>query len=256
MVAMAGRDGQRRGRRNVRGGRRKSDGPCHHPGPVPSHPSVESSHPEDPRIADLLRRAGAGDRSAAGELFELFRGRLSRMVELRLDARLHGRLSASDVIQEAYLEALRRLPDYLEKPSMPFFLWLRFIAGQKLLALHEHHLGVKMRDPRREVSLDVGATATPNSETLAARLVGSLSTPSEAAMRAERKNRLREALERMDPIDREVLALRHFEHLTSAEAARVLGITESAARQRHLRAAIRLKEILKGMPGGRDEGWN
>ena len=85
---------------------------------------------------------------------------------------------------------------------------------------------------------------------LAARLLGHLTRPSEAAIRAETKLRLQEALNGMDPVDREVLALRHFEHLSNAEAARVLGIKEAAAGKRYLRALERLREILAQIPGG------
>ena len=123
---------------------------------------------------------------------------------------------------------------------MPFFLWLRGIAGNKLLELHRHHLGTPMRDAGREVSLYRGALPEASSAALAARLLGRLTRPSEAAIRAEAKLRLQEALNAMDPIDREVLALRHFEQLTNAEAAQVLGITEAAAGKRYIRALERL----------------
>jgi RNA polymerase sigma-70 factor (ECF subfamily) len=133
---------------------------------------------------------------------------------------------------------------------MPFFLWLRGIAGNKLLELHRRHLGTQMRDAAREVSLNRGGLADSTSAALAARLLGDATGPSEAAVRAEARARLQEALNRMDALDREVLALRHFEQLSNAEAAQVLGIQERAAGKRYLRALKRLKEILAGMPGG------
>jgi RNA polymerase sigma-70 factor (ECF subfamily) len=172
------------------------------------------------------------------------------MVALRLDHRLQGRFDASDVIQEAYLEASRRLADYLKQPNMPFFLWLRFITGQKLLELHRYHLGAQARDAGREVSLYRGSLPETTSAALAAQLLGHLTRPSEAAIRAETKVRLQEALNRMEPLEREVLALRHFEHLSNAETAQVLGIQESAASKRYLRALKRLKDILTSTPGG------
>lgn len=198
----------------------------------------------------LLERAGAGDPGALGELLERHRERLHLMVRLRLDRRLQGRLDASDVLQEAYLEAAERFAGYLRAPDMPFFLWLRFLTAQRLLILHRQHLGVKARDAGREVSLDRGATPEASSAALAAQLVGHRTTPSQAAMRAELRARLEQALAAMDPIDREVLALRHFEQLTNAETARVLGLRESAASQRYGRALLRLKEMLAGLPGG------
>ena len=172
------------------------------------------------------------------------------MVALRLDRRLQGRVDASDVIQEAFLEASTRLPDYLRQPDMPFFLWLRFLTGQKVMELHRRHLGAQMRDAGREISLYRGSLPEASSVALAAQLLGHDTRPSEAAIRAERKIRLQEALNSMDPLDREVLALRHFEQLTRAETAQVLGIEEAAAAKRYVRALKRLKEILAGMPGG------
>jgi RNA polymerase sigma-70 factor (ECF subfamily) len=175
------------------------------------------------------------------------------MVALRLDRRLQGRVDASDVIQETFLDALARLPEYLRQPSMPFFLWLRFLAGQKLLELHRHHLGAQMRDAGREISLYRGSLPRASSAALAAQLLGRETRPSEAAIRAERKIRLQEALNSMDPLDREVLALRHFEQLNNAETAQALGLGESAASKRYIRALKKLKEILTSLPGGKEE---
>jgi RNA polymerase sigma-70 factor, ECF subfamily len=136
---------------------------------------------------------------------------------------------------------------------MPFFLWLRFLAGQRLVDEHRKHLGAAGRDAGREISLYRGALPETSSAALAAHLLGRLSTPSQAAMRAERKIRLQEALDSLDPVDREVLALRHFEELSNTEAAAVLGLDKSAASKRYARALIRLKEILASMPGGLSE---
>jgi RNA polymerase sigma-70 factor (ECF subfamily) len=199
---------------------------------------------------ELLRQARAGDQRALNNLFTQHRERLQLMVRLRLDRRLQGRLDPSDVIQEAYIEALERFADYVQDPDMPFFLWLRFLTAQKLLVLHRRHLGAHMRAAGREMSLYRGALPEVSSAELAARLLGHHTTPSQAAMRAERQIRLQEALNSMDPLDREVLALRHFEQLTNSETAKVLGLRESAASQRYARALLRLKEILTSLPGG------
>ena len=198
----------------------------------------------------LLERAAQGDKESWGALLTRHRERLRRLVAFRMDQRLQGRVDPSDVIQEACLEAAAALSEYLRRPAMPFFLWLRGITGNKLLELHRHHLGTQMRDARREVSLHRGASPESTSAALAARLLGHATRPSEAAIRAEAKVRLQEALNGMDALDREVLALRHFEQLSPAETAQVLGITKKAAGMRYLRALKRLKEILSDLPGG------
>jgi RNA polymerase sigma-70 factor (ECF subfamily) len=172
------------------------------------------------------------------------------MVTLRLDQRLQGRIDPSDVLQETYLDAAAGLTDYQRNPTLPFFLWLRLLVGSRLSKLHRHHLGTQMRDAAREVSLYRGALPEASSAALAAQLLGRECRPSEAAARAELKIRLQEALNGMDAVDREVLSLRHFEQLTTAEAARVLGISEAAAGKRYIRALMRLKTILTQMPGG------
>jgi RNA polymerase sigma-70 factor, ECF subfamily len=202
---------------------------------------------------ELLEAASAGNREKWGALLARHRDRLRRMVALRMDRRLQGRIDPSDVIQEACLEASNRFSEYLKNPTMPFFLWLRFLTGQKLLELHRTHLKAQIRAVGREVSLYHGSLPETTSAALAAHLLGHLTRPSEAAIRAEMKIRLQEALNSMAALDRETLALRHFEHLTNGETARVLGIEERAASKRYLRALKRLKEILVSMPGGLGE---
>jgi RNA polymerase sigma-70 factor (ECF subfamily) len=199
---------------------------------------------------ELLRRAGGGDAAAVAELFARYRDRLRQMVRLRLDRRLQGRIDPSDVLQEAYLVLARRLPEYTARPSMPFFLWLRVLTGQKLVDVHRQHLGAKMRDADQEVSLHRGALPQMSSVSLAAHLLGRLTAPSRAAVRAETRLRVQEALNQMDPIDREVLTLRHFEMLTNEETAQVLGIKKSAASGRYLGALRRLKHSLGGLFDG------
>jgi RNA polymerase sigma-70 factor (ECF subfamily) len=196
----------------------------------------------------LIEGAIRGEAESLGELLQAHRGRLHRMVALRLDRRLQGRIDPSDVIQEASLEAAQRLSEYVRNPAMPFFLWLRLITGQRLQILHRRHLGAQMRDAGREVAMCRGALPEATSVALAAQLLGHDTRPSEAAVRAERKNRLLEALDSMDPLDREALALRHFEQLTTAEAAQVLGISPAAAGKRYLRALERLRDLLTQGP--------
>lgn len=198
---------------------------------------------------ELLRRARAGDEAALGALFVRYRDRLRRMVRLRLDRRLSGRIDTSDVLQDAYLDVARRFPEYAAAPTVPFYIWLRALTGQRLIDLHRRHLGAEMRDAGREVSLYHGALPTASSASLAQQLLAGLTSPTQAAIREEMQLRLQEALNRMDPIDREVVVLRHFEELTNAEAAEVLGIEPPAASKRYIRAIRRLKAILDAVPG-------
>jgi RNA polymerase sigma-70 factor (ECF subfamily) len=198
----------------------------------------------------LLEQAVQGNPQGLGTLLAKHGDRLRRMVALRMDRRLQGRIDPSDVIQETYLEASVRLAEYLRDPSMPFFLWLRFLAGQKLVTLHRHHLGVQMRAAGQEVALCRGPLPDASSAALAGQLLGHDTRPSEAAVRAELKIRVQDGLNSMDPLDREVLALRHFEQLSRAEIAHLLEISEAAAGKRYIRALERLKRVLGRSPGG------
>jgi RNA polymerase sigma-70 factor (ECF subfamily) len=197
----------------------------------------------------LVERARAGDRAALNEIFTRHRQRLRHMVEMRLDWRLQARIDASDVIQDAFLQAAARLDEYFRNPTLPLFLWLRLVVGERLMKLHRHHLGAQMRDAGREVSLYRDALPAASSAALVAQLLGKHTSPTQAVLRAERMLRLQEALNALDPIDREILSLRHFEELTRAETAVVLGIEEAAAAKRYVRAIKRLKEMLSHMPG-------
>ncbi len=212
--------------------------------------------PTDPRTDDeLLDAARAGDEAALAALVERHRGRLERMVRLRMDRRLQGRVDPADVVQEAYLALRVKFPQYLADPRLPFFLWLRLEVGQKLVDVHRFHLGAQIRAVAQEVSLHRGALPQVTSLSLAEQLLGKLTTASHAAMRAELKIRVQEALNSMDPQDREVLVLRHFEELSNGETAQVLGIKPSAACNRYVRALKRLKDVFQGMPGGIEGIW-
>jgi RNA polymerase sigma-70 factor (ECF subfamily) len=204
---------------------------------------------EDFATTDLLSRAQRGDRDALNELLVQYGDRLKRMVRLRLDRRLQGRIDESDVLQEAFLEVAGKLDDYLAEPKAPFYLWLRTLTGLKLAELHRRHLGTQLRDANREVSIYRGALPETNSLSLAAQLLGKFTSPSQAAVKAERRMKLQEVLNSMDPVDREILALRHFEQLSNAETAQVLGMSESGATARHVRALKRLRTLLEQSPG-------
>jgi RNA polymerase sigma-70 factor (ECF subfamily) len=195
----------------------------------------------------LVERARGGDDAAAGEALVRHRSRLRRMVEARLDRRVRGRVDPSDVLQDGFVDAVARFSGYLAEPKLPLFLWLRLVVGERLAKIHRDHLGAQVRDATREVSLYSGPMPAASSAALAAHLLGNETSPTQAAVRAERLLRLQEALNALDPLDREILSLRHFEELTHAEAARVLEIQEAAAAKRYVRALKRLKDVLSAL---------
>jgi RNA polymerase sigma-70 factor (ECF subfamily) len=197
--------------------------------------------------ASLLRRCRQGDEAAWGELLLQHQERLMRMIQLRIDPRLRGRIDPADVVQESFLQASKRREEYFDQSDLPFFVWLRLLTVQKLAELHRHHLGVKARDAGRDVSL-FSPAAPATSAVLAAQLLGQTTTPSQDVAREEIEQRVRDVLESMDEIDREVIALRNFEQLSNLEAASVLGIGASAASSRYIRALKKLKDVLSDMP--------
>ena len=208
---------------------------------------------EETEYDPLIQRALAGEEAALAELFDEHRPRLRRMVDLRMDHRLHARVDASDVLQEAYLDLAQELPQYAKQPKFPFFLWLRLVTGQRLAKVHRKHLGAAMRNVDLEVSLYRKAMPQVSTFFLASRLMGQFTSVSQRAIRAEMQVKLQEVLNSMDPNDREIVALRHFEELSNQEIAQVLEITESAASTRHMRALVRLREALERIPGFKTE---
>ncbi len=185
------------------------------------------------------------DVSELARVLELERPRLEQMLELRLHPRVAGRIDAEDILQDTFLEASRRLEEFhRSKPFSSLFLWLRFLAVQRLHQEHRRHFGAH-RDAAREVSIFRSGIPDASSVVLAARLVGHFTSPSNAAARAESKLRLEDAINRMKPLDREILALRHYEGLTSVEAAQVLELEEDTARKRYLRALRRLSALIE-----------
>lgn len=195
------------------------------------------------RLAEeaLVTSARGGDRVALGELFGQWRPRFERLIALRLDPHLRGRLDPGDVLQEAWLDVERRFEAWVAAPDMPLFLWVRFLTVQKLVELHRRH-GAQQRDARREVPIHAGPSASTAS--LAERLAGSFSSPSQGFARDELLAKVNTALASLDDIDREVLVLRHFEELPNNEVATVLGLTPQAASNRYVRALRRLREVL------------
>jgi RNA polymerase sigma-70 factor (ECF subfamily) len=196
-----------------------------------------------PDTEELLRQASQGDRAARDGLLARHRGRLRQMVAWRLDRRLAARVDPSDVVQEVLAEADRKLGRYLRERPLPFFPWLRQLAGEHLVALHRRHVRARGRSVLRE---EPGALALPDESAaeLAARLVTSATSPTQQALRQEARARVRWALEQLPERDREVLVLRHLEQLPVADTAEVLGVSAGAVKVRHLRALERLRALL------------
>jgi RNA polymerase sigma-70 factor (ECF subfamily) len=191
----------------------------------------------------LVAAAAAGDAAATERLLQRHRDRVRRAIALRLDRRVAGRIDASDVLQETYLEAARRLPDYLRRRDMPFDLWPLWLAREQVLTCHRRHLGADRRDVRREV----GPLPQEASAVFVRGLVGKTSSPSRHASTAEAAEKLRRALERLDDDERDLILWRHFEQLSNGDAARLLGIREPAASKRYVRALERLRVVLLDM---------
>ena len=209
---------------------------------------------EDELISpELVDHMIHGDEQALGEVFSLCRPRLWRMVNFRLDHRLQGRVDADDILQEAYLSAAQRLQHFVQEGTRSAFIWLRLIVSQTLVDVHRRHIGTQKRDASRDFSIERGWTSESTSMSLSFHLLGHLTSPSQAALRAELSQQLDAALVSMNEIDREVLALRHFEELSNSETAQVLQISEQAASVRYIRALARLKHVLSAIPGYKEE---
>jgi RNA polymerase sigma-70 factor (ECF subfamily) len=196
----------------------------------------------DDELTPILRLAAAGDSEALHYLMERFRKPLSRMVERRMERQMKTRVDASDVIQDSYLEAWKHLAEYVANPVLPFVVWLRQIVSQQTVAAYRTHVVAQMRSAHRETSID--RAATDESNILAEQLAGPIESPSADAIREERRAILAETLNAMEPDEREILTLRHFDGLNSVESAEVLGISPAAASKRYIRAIKRLQGLL------------
>jgi RNA polymerase sigma-70 factor (ECF subfamily) len=196
---------------------------------------------EPSQTTGLLERLRAGDRAALADLFDYYRSRLQKMVRLRMDTRLAGRLDASDVLQEAFLDADRQVQGYLRQPRVAFYVWLRGLAWERMLNLQRQHLGAQCRAVGRELSLPAESSAL-----LARSLLARGPSPSEALLQEELRQRLQRALSKLEPDDRDVILMRHYENMTNGEVAQALGLGDSGATMRYGRALFRLKEIRVG----------
>jgi RNA polymerase sigma-70 factor, ECF subfamily len=201
-----------------------------------------------PDTDQLLDEAADGDAAARQQLLARHRGRLLKMVAIRLDPRLAARVDPSDVVQEALAQADRKLDDYLHDRPVPFYPWLRRIAWERLVKCHRRHTA-RRRDVAREAAAPLLSDASVRE--LAAHFLARGSSPSRLAERRELIVRARSALEQLPERDREVLVLRYLEHLSTAETAAVLEITPGAVKLRHLRAIDRLRDLMGN--GAEDE---
>jgi RNA polymerase sigma-70 factor (ECF subfamily) len=201
---------------------------------------MNSSFADSSETARLLEQVSRGDRHAFGPLFQRHQDELRRVIELRLDRRLRSRLDPSDVVQETQLEAYRRIDDYLHRRPMPFGLWLRKTAQERLLKLREQHLLAARRSVEREL-----LPPEQTSLDLVRRMMAKGPTPSQSAMAKEHAARVREALGRLAEPDREILMMRHLEKLTNADIACILSMTPAAVSKRHARALLKLEKLLR-----------
>lgn len=198
---------------------------------------------------DRIERVRNGDAQALAEAFDAYRARLIRTARFRLDPRLLGRVDADDILQEAYVNASKRCTRVEGDNEHALFIWLRLIVLQTLADVHRRYFATRKRDVAREVPLHAGGgSAATTSLSMACCLLASITSPTRVVRRAEAMKRLEAALESMDEIDREVLALRHFEELANHEVAVVLGIEQKAASIRYVRALRRLKSIMSQTP--------
>ncbi|MBT5018601.1 MAG: sigma-70 family RNA polymerase sigma factor [Planctomicrobium sp.] len=203
--------------------------------------------PEHEVTQELVRAVAAGDENAVNDLMNRHRDALRRLVHFRLDRKISGRVDASDVVQDVLIEANRRLKDYVADPSMPFHLWVRQLAKDRMIDLHRRHHAQK-RSVDREQPLQGRKFGDRSSLDLAAQLSDQELTPAAATIRKELEERFLEALDQLDESEREIVVMRHVEHLGNGEVAEALDLSPAAAGMRYLRAIRRLKSVLTDPP--------
>ena len=209
--------------------------------------------PDSSETQELLDRAKRGDERAVNALFDRHREAVRRLLHLRMDRALAARVDASDIVQDVLIEANRRLSNYLaNENAMPFHLWLRALARDRLIDTHRRHRVAGRRSVDREQRLGAGAYGDRSSLDLAAALRDSEPTPAAAALRNELELRFQSALDQLDEVDREVIMMRHFEHLSNREVAQALNLSDAAAGMRYLRAIRRLRTVLGESPSQSD----
>ncbi len=207
-----------------------------------------SSSGQSPEVTQvLLDRVRKGDAAAVDGLLARHRDAIRRLIAARMDRGVQSRVDASDIVQDVMIEANRRLVDYLANPAMPFRLWLRHMARDRLIDAHRRHRVAASRSVDREVSMHEAEPGEGIAPTVAAAMVDRELTPAAAATWGELQRRFAAAVEQLDEVDRQIVLLRHFEHLSTAEAAELLGLSKPAAGMRYLRAMRRLRSLLDGV---------
>ena len=201
--------------------------------------------PEGDETQNLLAEVRDGDAEAVNSLINRHRDAVHRLVRMRIDQAIAARVDASDVVQDVMLEASQRLGDYLQDPVMPFHLWLRQLAKDRLIDMHRRHRAAKKRSVDREQAVTSLAHDDQSAADLAQLLEDAELTPAAATVRREMEQRFLEAVNQLSDSDREIIMMRHFEHLSSAEVAQALEIRTAAAGMRYLRALRKLTDVLQ-----------
>lgn len=202
--------------------------------------------PEQEKTQELLEQARQGDDEAINALIDRHRNALRHLVRMRLDRKIQRRVDVSDVVQDVLIEVNRRLKTYLENPVMPFHLWIRHIARDRIIDAHRRHRGSAKRSVDKEQAMVIPGGFDQSSIILAAQLVDREKTPAASTMEKELARRVEEAITELDDVDAEVIVMRHYEQLTNQEIAQALELTEPAASMRYLRAVRRLRDMMQG----------
>lgn len=197
---------------------------------------------------EILTRLKQGDESALTELYDNYRSRLKRMIDLRLDRRIQKRIDSSDVLQESFIDLAKKLPDFANKNLSPY-VWLRLVVNERILDIHRKHLFADKRNVRREANFKSRQVHDATSFSLACALLGDDTSVSEKVAREERQKVLMEKLEELEENDNEIILMRTFEQLSNDETAEILGLTKYAASKRYIRALKKLKQLLSTIPG-------
>jgi RNA polymerase sigma-70 factor (ECF subfamily) len=201
--------------------------------------------PEQEKTQELLEQARTGDDDAVNQLIDRHRNALRHLVRMRLDRKIQRRIDVSDVVQNVLIEANRRLKTYLENPVMPFHLWIRHIARDRIIDAHRRHRGSAKRSVDREQAMVIPGGFDQSSIILAGQLIDGEKTPAARTMEKELARRVEMAISELDDVDAEVIVMRHYEQLTNQEIATALELTEPAASMRYLRAVRRLRELIQ-----------
>lgn len=199
--------------------------------------------PNSEETQELLQSAKRGNDDAVNNLLERHRNAIRKMVQMRMDKAVAGRVDASDIVQDVMLDASQRLSEFIQKSPMPFHLWLRQLAKDRLIDAHRKHRGAQRRSVDKEQRLNV-QYADQSSLNLAAQLQDYELTPAAATLRKELEQRFLQALDQLEDDDREIIIMRHQEHLSNSDVALALDLSAAAAGMRYLRAIRKLRDVL------------